>query len=61
MSEPRFKIDHYHSTYSPYALYIRCRGGWLWRGKWERIDCFQTRDDAKAMYEKIKDLPEYLD
>jgi hypothetical protein len=28
---------------------------------WRHIDDFETLEDARAFYEKIKDLPEYLD
>jgi hypothetical protein len=54
----RFKIDFIASSYEPFALYFR-KPTWF-GGSWVRIDEFKTRDDAKAHYEKIKDLPEYL-
>lgn len=59
----RFKIDFYASSFAPFALYFR-RPCWhrfltglTW---WEKIDRFETRDAAMTYYEKIKDLPEYL-
>lgn len=55
---PRFKIDFYDSTYTPFQLCFAQRG-W-WKVKWKLIETFKTRDEAKAFYEQIKDLPEYL-
>jgi hypothetical protein len=49
----RFKID-YGSDY-PFVLSARSRY-WGWRV----LDRLRTREDALALYEKIKDLPEYL-
>lgn len=54
----RFKIDFAKGSYEPIVL--------LWRkitwfgGSWVKLDDFKTIADAKAHYEKIKDLPEYL-
>lgn len=55
----RFKIDLYDSFRDPFALYVERKT--LFGSKWDYIDRFETRDKAKAFYEKIKDLPEYLD
>ncbi len=61
----RFKIDfHDNSTMWPYGLYFR-RPCWhqfitglTW---WDRIGMYETRDQVIEFYEKIKNLPEYLD
>lgn len=53
----RFKIDFSQSAVYPFALYFN--RGRLWDA-WERLDTFKTRDEAKDLYERIKDLPEYL-
>jgi hypothetical protein len=50
---PRFKIDM-HDGYAPFGLYAR-----TWMG-WRKLDYFRTREEALVLYEKIKDLPEYL-
>lgn len=55
----RFKIDLYHSSLDPFALYVERKT--LFGSKWSYIERFETRDKAKEYYEKIKDLPEYLD
>lgn len=55
----RFKIDFYVSSHLPYGLYIERRG--LFKSKWELVDRFETRENAKEYHEKIKDLPEYLE
>jgi hypothetical protein len=58
MNTSRFKID-FHEAYRPFALFYR---KWTWRGeKWARVDVFDTKEAAKEFYDKIKDLPEYLD
>ena len=55
----RFKIDVYNSSTYFFGLYVHRRFGWMiWR--WEMLQTFQTRDEAISLYEKIKDLPEYL-
>ena len=54
----RFKIDIYGSSYYLFALFIN-RSSWF-REEWEVVERFETRDKAKEYYEKIKDLPEYL-
>lgn len=60
----RFKIDVYDFHALPFALYVK-RTKWHSRFtgsvSWKKVDIFQTRDDVKSHYEKIKDLPEYLD
>lgn len=55
----RFKIDYYNSNYAPFALYTREYS--LWGEKWTIIDRFETIEKAKEFYEKIRDLPQYLD
>jgi len=55
----RFKIDFYDSDYSPFALYRRERH--MFFDKWHVIDRRATRDKCREFYEKVKDLPEYLD
>lgn len=56
----RFKIDFYNGSSFPFGLYVQYPArGWIPR-RWECIDHFATKDEAKALYEKIKDLPEYL-
>ncbi len=57
-TKPRFKIDFYDSVYRPFCLCFREPS--LWGESWKRLDTFETRDQAKAHYDKIKDLPEYL-
>jgi hypothetical protein len=55
----RFKIDIYLSSYRPFGLYFAERS--LFGMKWKQIDSFEDREKALAFYEKIKDLPQYLD
>lgn len=60
----RFKIDFSGYTSQPFGLFFgRPRFGYTLTGlmKWERVEFFQTREDAVKMHEKIKDLPQYLD
>lgn len=55
----RFKIDFrksYTGSY-PVGLFFR-RVKWM---PWRQLDMFETVEAARASYEKIKDLPEYLD
>lgn len=60
----RFKIDFIASKYTPYGLYFkrpcwhRRLTGLMW---WEEVERFETHETAKAYYDKIKGLPEYLD
>lgn len=54
----RFKIDFIPSSYAPFALYWR-KPTWF-GGSWVRLYTFKTQADARELYEKIKDLPEYL-
>lgn len=54
----KFKIDFSNSYLRPFGLFI-----WrpaMFRGRWDNIDSFETREQAIAFHEKIKDLPEYL-
>lgn len=58
----RYKIDVWEG-YKPFAIFRENKiGGFLWGSEsaWEFIASFNTRDEAKAHYETIKDLPEYL-
>ena len=59
LSGQRFKIDYYDSSWSPFALY-RCHPGLFWNN-WVVIDRFETREKCRELYERVKDLPEYLD
>jgi hypothetical protein len=60
----RFKIDFNGMRSLPFELFYRrlCWHrfvtGLTW---WERVDCFSDRTECVALYEKIKDLPQYLD
>ena len=56
----KFKIDlRISSSMSfPFGLYF-WHAGWL-RGRWVEINYFEDREKARAFWEKIKDLPEYL-
>ena len=56
----RFKIDIYRSYTNYFGLYVRRPGGWIRQDTWEVLESFPTREGAMAFYEKIKDLPEYL-
>jgi len=59
MNNARFKIDFRHGySYSVIGLYHR-RQGWFCP-IWDLVEAFSSIEDAKAHYEKIKDLPEYL-
>lgn len=56
-----WKIDIYDSTFSPFGLYKLKAKETMWSdAKWKLIDNFQTKEEAKEFWEKIKDLPEYL-
>jgi len=55
----RFKIDYSGSGTCPFGLFVR-KARFMCSDGWERIDYFRTRDEAMALYEKIKSLPEYL-
>ena len=66
--KPRFKIDTYpFSSANPVGLYYRsirpvcCFGFFAARETWTCINIFETRDKARAAYDAVKDLPEYLD
>lgn len=53
----KFKIDVSGSSYYSYALFVR--RGLLFK-RWEYVRAFKTYGEAKAQYEAIKHLPEYL-
>lgn len=55
----RFKIDLYGSTVCPFGLFFAKKT--LFGVNWIYLDHFETQEKAKEFYEKIKDLPEYLD
>jgi hypothetical protein len=62
--KPRFKIDFYESSYAPFALYHARRHclTWLTGGvDWYVIERNESKEPLIALYEKVKDLPEYLD
>jgi hypothetical protein len=54
----RFKIDLASGTYEPFALFWKMPT--FFGGRWVKLDDFKTREAAKAHYELVKDLPEYL-
>lgn len=63
----RFRIDHgYEHDWGPRAhflLQLRCTKTVRFTGVVEYWKCkgvFETREEARAHYELIKDLPEYL-
>ena len=55
---PRFKIDFYDYVDRPYGLYFD--DGGRWSPNWRRVNSYETKAEAMAFYDKIKDLPEYL-
>jgi hypothetical protein len=55
---PRFKIDFYDSACGPFGLYFR--EATLLGSRWKHIDHYASKEGALALYNKIKDLPEYL-
>ena len=57
----RFKIDLNDYSFFPFGLYVM-RGVTFFRRRpiWHQVETFKTREEAKAHYELIKDLPEYL-
>ena len=56
----RFKIDFCGGGLYVFGLYFFAGKNWRGREKWSLIDSFERHEDAVALYEKIKDLPEYL-
>jgi hypothetical protein len=57
----KWKIDIYDSAHSPFGLYRMTAQESMWRdARWDCIERFPTREEAKVFWEKIKDLPEYL-
>jgi hypothetical protein len=68
----RWKIDYHGSSYADWegrpvpSAYVLSRSYEIkkWFGRteteWSRIGYYVTREEARAAYEKIKDLPEYL-
>lgn len=55
----RYKIDwnKYSADIYPYALYSK-RTGWF--SKWEHVTSCKTKEEARALYEKLIGLPIYL-
>jgi hypothetical protein len=60
MQTHKWKIDFYDSCYRVFGLYFNVKNCFGFR-KWKLIEAFEKREQAKALYDKIKDLPEYLD
>ncbi len=58
MTKPRFKIDVYDYRSRPFGLYFNKGGGFF--HEWKLIDFFETKEEARAFYDLVKDLPEYL-
>jgi hypothetical protein len=58
----RFKIDIRPGMPFPFGLFIRrTYRGWFRRLEWwSEVEKFDTVEQARKHYEKIKDLPEYL-
>lgn len=54
----RFKIDLSKKNRGWIALFHRQKR--LFGKTWIQIDYFKYHEDCKTLYEKIKDLPEYL-
>jgi hypothetical protein len=54
----KFKIDFRDSHSFAFVLCV-LRTSWF-RSDWHEVASFETREDARKHYEKIKDLPEYL-
>jgi hypothetical protein len=54
----RFKIDFSWKPRYPFALFWKRRAFFRW--KWVEIAHSDNRDDCLKLYEKIKDLPQYL-
>lgn len=54
----KYKIDVYEISSRPYGLY-RWKG-YSWWGQWIIVQVFETKDAAKAYWNTIKELPEYL-
>jgi len=52
----RFKIDFDGYDYELYRNDKR-----FLFDEWNRMGSFKTREEARAKYEEVKDLPEYLD
>lgn len=61
MDKRRFKIDFSeYSSRNFYQLFYWEKQSWS-RGRWRPVgDSQQTFAEAKAIYELVKDLPEYL-
>lgn len=58
MNGNKFRIDAYHRQFILERR--RTDNGWLGRKHWEHVSFYETREEARAHYELIKDLPEYL-
>ena len=51
-----YKIDWnaYYDQRRPYGLFGKRKG---WTEKWEQISSFETKEEARAEYEKLVGLP----
>jgi hypothetical protein len=58
MSKWKIDVNPYCANFK-YGLFRLERR--MLRDEWQNIEIFKTREEARAFYEKIKDLPEYLD
>lgn len=56
----QYKIDYnkYSADSYPYALYVKSPKGFI--RKWEFIASFKTKEEARELFRKLTDLPEYL-
>lgn len=61
MAKPRFKIDlSEYSSDRHFQLYFWEKKPWQ-RGRWRTVgSSYPTVAEVKALYEIVKDLPEYL-
>lgn len=62
-ASPRFKIDvNPFASVRPFAIFksVQDIGLFAGRPRWVHLYSFATREEARAFYETIKDLPEYL-
>jgi hypothetical protein len=58
---PQLKIDvtESGSYIYPFAVYRKLPNDWRGRERWERLEKFEKLEEAKAFFEKIKELPIY--
>ncbi len=60
MSAQRFKIDFCGSVHFPFGLFF-AKQKWWGGENWRLVESFDSRQQALDFYEKIKNLPEYLE